>query len=105
MKFENFFFPEGGRNPADSPSKETIEKMLKNGNHSHPNIKLLSGIGTCATFLDLRIENKNGILLTSVYHQRLPSPILFLSNPIILDILLETSFKDHLLELFAFQRH
>jgi hypothetical protein len=41
--------------------------MLDEANSFHPNIKLVRQVGTSVSFLDVCIENKNGILATSVY--------------------------------------
>jgi hypothetical protein len=38
-------------------------------NDFHPNIKLVTKIEKCVNFLDVRIENKNGIISSSVYHK------------------------------------
>jgi len=43
--------------------------MLDEANHFHPNIKLVRQIGTSVSSLDVFIENKNGILATSVYRK------------------------------------
>ncbi|CAF1227425.1 unnamed protein product [Didymodactylos carnosus] len=48
--------------------------MLDEANHFHPNIKLVRQIGTSLSFLDVFIENKNGILVTSVYHKEAAEP-------------------------------
>ena len=48
--------------------------MLDEANHSHPNIKLVREIGTSLPFLDVLIENKNGTLITSVYHKQAAEP-------------------------------
>ncbi len=45
--------------------------MLDEANSFHPNIKLVRQVGTSASFLDVFIENKNGILATSVYRKDL----------------------------------
>jgi hypothetical protein len=42
--------------------------------HFHPNIKLVRQVGTSALFLDVFIENKNGILVTSVYRKDRTEP-------------------------------
>ena len=59
---------------TSNESKETLEKILNRANRLHPNIKLLGAIGTCATFLDIRIENINGRIATSVYHKESTEP-------------------------------
>jgi len=48
--------------------------MLDEANNLHPNIKLVRQIGTSVSFLDLFIENKNGVLTTSVYHKEAAEP-------------------------------
>ena len=48
--------------------------MLDEANNLHPNIKLVRQIGTSVSFLDVFIENKNGILATSVYHKEAAEP-------------------------------
>ena len=48
--------------------------MLDEANNLHPNIKLVRQIGTSVSFLDLFIENKNGVLTTSVYHKGAAEP-------------------------------
>ena len=48
--------------------------MLDEANNLHSNIKLIRQIGTSVSFLDLLIENKNGVLVTSVYHKEAAEP-------------------------------
>jgi hypothetical protein len=48
--------------------------MLDEANSFHPNIKLVQQVGTCASFLDVFIENKNGILATSVHRKDSTEP-------------------------------
>ncbi len=48
--------------------------MLDEANQFHPNIKLVRQFGTSVSFLDVFIENKNGILATSVYHKEATEP-------------------------------
>jgi len=43
--------------------------MLDGLNHLHENIKLVHQTGSSVSFLDVLIENKDGILATSVFHQ------------------------------------
>ncbi len=43
--------------------------MLDEANSFHPNIKLVRQVGTSVSFLDVFIENKDGILGTSVYRK------------------------------------
>jgi hypothetical protein len=44
--------------------------MLDEANSSHPNITLVRQICASISFLDLFIENKNGTLVTSVFHKQ-----------------------------------
>jgi hypothetical protein len=48
--------------------------MLNVANKLHPNIKLVRQIGASVSFLDLFIENKNGTLVTSVFHKQAAEP-------------------------------
>jgi hypothetical protein len=48
--------------------------MLDQANNFHPNIELLHQFGTNVSFLDVLIENKSGILATSVYHKEADEP-------------------------------
>lgn len=48
--------------------------MLDEANHAHLNIKLVRQIGTSTSFLDLSIENNNGVLATSIYHKEMSEP-------------------------------
>lgn len=48
--------------------------MLDEANEYHPNIKLIRQISTSVSFLDVFIENNNGILATSVYHKQAAEP-------------------------------
>ncbi len=43
--------------------------MLDEANRFHPKIKLVRQIGTSVSFLDIFIENKDGILARSVYRK------------------------------------
>ncbi len=54
---------------TSNESLEKIHQMLDEANNFHPNIKLIRLIGTKVSFLDLFIENKNGLLATKVYHK------------------------------------
>jgi len=49
---------------------EKINQTLDEANNLHPDIKLVCQIGTSVSFLDLFIENKNGTLVTSVFHKQ-----------------------------------
>jgi hypothetical protein len=48
--------------------------MLDEANSFHPNIKLVRQVGTSASFFDVFIENKNGILAKSVYRKDSTEP-------------------------------
>ena len=48
--------------------------MLDEANNLHLNIKLVRQIDTSVSFLDLFIENKNGVLTTAVYHKEAAGP-------------------------------
>ena len=48
--------------------------MLDEANNLHPNIKLVRQIDTSVSFLDVFMENKNGVLATSVYHKEATEP-------------------------------
>ena len=48
--------------------------MLDEANNYHPNIKLVRQIGKSLPFLDVFLENKNGIIATSVYHKEAAEP-------------------------------
>ncbi len=50
--------------------------MLDEANNFHLNIKLVRQLGTSVSFVDVFIENKNGILVTSVYHKETVEPYL-----------------------------
>ncbi len=51
-----------------------INQILDEANNAHPNIKLVRQIGTNVSFLDVFIENKDGILATSVYRKDSTEP-------------------------------
>jgi hypothetical protein len=53
---------------------EKINHMLDEVNNLHPNIKLVRQLGASVSFLDLFIENKNGTLVTSVFHKQATEP-------------------------------
>ncbi len=48
--------------------------MLDEANNLHPNIKLVRQLGTTVSFLDVVLQNKNGVLATSVYHKEAAEP-------------------------------
>jgi hypothetical protein len=43
--------------------------MLDEANNVHPNIKLVRQVGTSVSFLDIFIENKNGLLATPLHRK------------------------------------
>lgn len=53
---------------------EGVNDILDSANKYHPSIKLTREIGTAVAFLDVFIENRNGGLLTSVYHKKTAEP-------------------------------
>ncbi|CAF4539386.1 unnamed protein product, partial [Rotaria sp. Silwood2] len=55
-------------------SKETIEKLLIEANNFHSNIKLTATIGKSINFLDVHIENNDGVLSTSVHYKESAEP-------------------------------
>jgi hypothetical protein len=48
--------------------------MLDEANKYHQNIKLIRQVGTSVSFLNAFVENKNGILATSVYREEAAEP-------------------------------
>ncbi|CAF1661361.1 unnamed protein product, partial [Rotaria magnacalcarata] len=46
-----------------------LSKQIDRCNKFDVNIKLKSPVGYITNFLDLKIENKNGVLFTEVYHK------------------------------------
>ncbi len=59
---------------TSNESLQTIHQMLDEADNFHPNIKLVRKIGTNFPFLDVFIENNNGVLTTSVYHKEAAEP-------------------------------
>jgi hypothetical protein len=53
---------------------DSINRLLDEANNLHPNIKLVHQLGTSVSFLDLFIENKNGVLTTSVHRKQAAEP-------------------------------
>ncbi|CAF1506248.1 unnamed protein product, partial [Rotaria sordida] len=53
---------------------ETIQQLLKDANGWHSNIKLQANIGKSVTFLDVLVNNDQGVLHTSVYHKPSAEP-------------------------------
>ena len=64
---DDVFFTWNGSLPA-------LKTLLKNLNEKHLNIKLVSEIALRVSFLDVLLENDNGILSTSVYHKDAAEP-------------------------------
>ncbi|CAF5127583.1 unnamed protein product, partial [Rotaria magnacalcarata] len=54
--------------------KAKIVAVIKKANDFHPNIKLEATIGSCVSFLDLLINNKNGILSIFVHYKPAAEP-------------------------------
>ncbi|CAF2153618.1 unnamed protein product [Rotaria magnacalcarata] len=48
---------------------EQLTQVLKEANDSHPDIKITYEISQCTSLLDLRIQNTDGQLQTSVHHK------------------------------------
>ncbi|CAF3301764.1 unnamed protein product [Rotaria socialis] len=59
---------------TSNDSLESIDQMLEEANNFHPNIKLVRQIGRNVPFLDVFIQNSNGVLKTSVYHKEAAEP-------------------------------
>jgi dsDNA-binding SOS-regulon protein len=59
---------------TSNESLDRINKMLDDANNLHPNIKLVRQLGTSVSFLDVFIENKNGVLTTSLHHKEAAEP-------------------------------
>lgn len=59
---------------TSNDSLDAINQILDEANNLHPNIKLVSQVGTTVSFLDFHIENKDGTLVTSVYHKKPTEP-------------------------------
>jgi hypothetical protein len=59
---------------TSNQSLDTINQMLDEANNYHPNIKLVCQIGTSVLFLDVYIENKNGLFVTTVYRKEAAEP-------------------------------
>ena len=59
---------------TSNESLEIIDRMLDEANQFHSNIKLVRQIGKSTSFLDLFVENNNGVLATSVYHKAMSEP-------------------------------
>ncbi|CAF4801074.1 unnamed protein product [Rotaria sp. Silwood1] len=63
-------------------SEDKVKQLLEAANKFHPNIKLEYKISKSVPFLDVYLENKNGILASSIYHKPSAEPtvISFLSD-------------------------
>jgi hypothetical protein len=48
--------------------------MLDEANNLHPSIKLVRQLGTAVSFLDVFVENRNGVLATSVHRKEAAEP-------------------------------
>jgi len=59
---------------TSNQSLHAINQILDEANNSHPNIKLVRQVGTKVSFLDVLIENQDGILATSVFHKEAAEP-------------------------------
>jgi len=59
---------------TSNDSLDVINQMLNEANNLHPNIKLVRQLGTNVSFLDVFVQNKNGVLVTSVYHKEAAEP-------------------------------
>ena len=53
---------------------QMVERIFKEANRYHTNIKLTGDIGKCVNFLDMCITNTDSILSTSVYHKAAAEP-------------------------------
>ncbi|CAF1285193.1 unnamed protein product [Rotaria sp. Silwood1] len=63
-------------------SEDKVKQLLEAANKFHPNIKLDYKITKSVPFLDVYVENKNGILASSIYHKPSAEPtvVSFLSD-------------------------
>ncbi|CAF4132862.1 unnamed protein product, partial [Rotaria sordida] len=63
-------------------SEDKVKELLEAANKFHPNIKLEYKISKSVPFLDVYVENKNGILASSLYHKPSAEPtvVSFLSD-------------------------
>ena len=59
---------------TSNQSLHVINEMLDEVNHLYPNIKLVRQIGTTVSFLDIRLENRDGSLTTSMFHKEAAEP-------------------------------
>ena len=55
-------------------SRSPLQTHLNNWNQKHANVKLIYEIGLNVSFLDVFIQNQNGVLFTSVYHKDAAEP-------------------------------
>jgi hypothetical protein len=62
---------------TSNASLGSVNGMLDIANNLHSNIKLVQQIGTSVSFLNLFIENKNGVLATFVYQKEAAEPYLW----------------------------
>lgn len=59
---------------TSNQSIEAFRKLLNEATNFHPNIKLTAETGKSVSFLDVRIENKDGQIVTLVYHEDSAEP-------------------------------
>ena len=59
---------------TSNDSLDVINQMLDEANNLHANIKLVRQLGTAVSFLDVFVQNKNGVLATSVYRKEAAEP-------------------------------
>ncbi|CAF4473772.1 unnamed protein product, partial [Rotaria magnacalcarata] len=59
---------------TSNDSLESIDQVLDEANNFHPNIKRVQQIGRNVPFLDVFIQNSNGVLKTSLYHKEAAEP-------------------------------
>lgn len=67
---------------TSNESETTVKEWLDTANLFHPNIKLTYTIGRTTSFLDILVNNNNGILESRVYHKPSAEPAIlsFLSD-------------------------
>ncbi|CAF4200954.1 unnamed protein product, partial [Rotaria magnacalcarata] len=59
---------------TSNDSLESTDQVLDEANNFHPNIKRVQQIGRNVPFLDVFIQNSNGVLKTSLYHKEAAEP-------------------------------
>ncbi|CAF4707022.1 unnamed protein product, partial [Rotaria sp. Silwood2] len=67
---------------TSNESEDKVKQILDAANNFHPNIKLEYKIGKSLPFLDVLVQNNNGILVSSLYHKpsAQPTVVSFLSD-------------------------